>query len=123
MHISYLVKQLFPSCVWLNGKLQFSVHCGDSYTNLKKKIIRKDKVDDKILDSSFNNKDLNYYQVVKLFFHQLIYLKASTIFTGLLESPPGQSTCPSILTGRKRIYDKSKIHFRRSFPPFSQCVP
>lgn len=37
MHISYLVKQLFPSCVWLNGKLQFSVHCGDSYTNLIKK--------------------------------------------------------------------------------------
>lgn len=54
MHISYLVKQLFPSCVWLNGKLQFSVHRGDSYTNLIKK---KNNVEDKIL--CVKNEELN----------------------------------------------------------------
>lgn len=35
--ISYLVKQLFPGCIWLNGELQFSIHSGDSYTNLIKR--------------------------------------------------------------------------------------
>lgn len=34
--ISYLVKELLSCCIRLNGKLQFSIHCGDSYTNLWK---------------------------------------------------------------------------------------
>lgn len=38
---SYLVKELFSCCVWLNGKLQFSIHRGDSYTNLKNREIQE----------------------------------------------------------------------------------
>lgn len=31
---SYLVEQLLSCSIGLNGELQFSIHCGDSYTNL-----------------------------------------------------------------------------------------
>lgn len=35
---SYLVKELLSCCIWLNGKFQFSIHRGDSYTYLRTRV-------------------------------------------------------------------------------------